>query len=125
MSPAAGYIWFEHWPDGRNDHTLNAHLNALFGLYDYWRVTGSPLAEQYFLGGAKTVRDKLYRFRRKGDLSRYSLSWRRRLAALPRDTHRPAAHPGQDDRRQVVRPAGRPVRARRGGWRAENRGGGR
>ncbi len=70
---AKGYIWFEHWPDGRNDHTLNAHLNALFGLYDYWRVTGDPLAEAYFLGGAKTVRDKLDRFRRKDDLSRYSL----------------------------------------------------
>lgn len=70
----AGYIWFEHWPDGRHDHTLNAHLNALLGIYDYWRVTGSPLAEQYVLGGAKTVREKLYRFRRKGALSRYSLS---------------------------------------------------
>jgi len=69
-----GYIWFEHWPDGRNDHTLNAHLNAMFGLYDYWLATGDPLAKQYFLGGAKTVRDKLYRFRRKGELSRYSLA---------------------------------------------------
>lgn len=67
------YIWFEHWPDGRNDRTLNAHINAMFGIYDYWRVTGDPLAEAYFLGGAKTVRDKLYRFRRKGELSRYSL----------------------------------------------------
>ena len=70
----AGYLWFEHWPDGRHDHTLTAHLNALFGVYDYWRVTGSPEAEQYVLGAAKTVRDKLYRFRRKGNLSRYSLS---------------------------------------------------
>ena len=71
---AKKYVWFEHWPDGRNDRTLNAHINALFGLYDYWRVTGDPLAEVYFLGGAKTVRDKLNRFRRKGELSRYSLS---------------------------------------------------
>jgi len=70
----AGYIWFEHWPDGTNDRTLNAHLNAMFGLYDYWIATGDPLAKQYFLGGAKTVRDKLYRFRRKGNLSRYSLA---------------------------------------------------
>ncbi len=70
---AKDYIWFEHWPDGRNDRTLNAHINAMFGIYDYWRVTGDPLAEVYFLGGAKTVRDKLYRFRRKGELSRYSL----------------------------------------------------
>lgn len=69
-----GYLWFEHWPEGRFDHTLNAHINALFGVYDYWLATGSSVAEQYFLGGARTVRDKLYRFRRKGDLSRYSLS---------------------------------------------------
>jgi hypothetical protein len=69
-----GYIWFEHWPDGTNDHTLNAHINALFGLYDYWLATGDPMAELYLLGGAKTVRDKLYRFRRKGLLSRYSLA---------------------------------------------------
>jgi len=71
---AKDYVWFEHWPDGRNDRTLNAHINAMFGIYDYWRVTGDPLAEVYFLGGAKTVRTKLYRFRRKGELSRYSLS---------------------------------------------------
>ena len=69
-----GYIWFEHWPGGRFQHTLNAHINALFGLYDYWAATGSPEAERYFRGGVKTVRDKLRRFRRKGNLSRYSLS---------------------------------------------------
>ena len=70
----ADYIWFEHWPDGTNDHTLNAHINAIFGLYDYWLVTRDPLVERYLLGGIKTVRDKLYRFRRKGELSRYSLA---------------------------------------------------
>jgi hypothetical protein len=67
------YLWFEHWPDGRHRHTLNAHINAMFGLYDYWHATGSPLAAQLFLGGARTVRDKLKLFRRPGDLSRYSL----------------------------------------------------
>ena len=69
-----GYLWFEHWPHGRSVHTLNAHINALFGLYDYWSQTGSPKAQRYFLGGVKTVRDQLHRFRRKGHLSKYSLS---------------------------------------------------
>jgi hypothetical protein len=68
------HIWFEHWPGGRYVHTLNAHLNALFGLYDYWQLTGSPKAKRYFLGGAQTVRAKLHKFRREGKLSRYSLS---------------------------------------------------
>lgn len=69
-----GLLWLEHWPDGKHVHTLNAHLNAMFGLYDYWLQSGSPVAEQYFLGAALTVREKLDRFRRKGRLSRYSLS---------------------------------------------------
>jgi hypothetical protein len=69
-----GLLWLEHWPDGKHVHTLNAHLNAMFGLYDYWLQTESPIAEQYFLGAALTVREKLDRFRRKGRLSRYSLS---------------------------------------------------
>jgi hypothetical protein len=68
-----GLIWFEHWPKGIGVHTLNAHMNALFGLYDYWSLTGSRKAQRYFLGGARTVRAKLDRFRRKGNLSRYSL----------------------------------------------------
>jgi hypothetical protein len=69
-----GYVWFEHWPDGTKDHTLNAHINAIFGLYDFWLATEDPLAEQYIKGGIKTVREKLYRFRRKGELSRYSMA---------------------------------------------------
>lgn len=68
------HIWFEHWPGGKYVHTLNAHMNALFGLYDYWQLTGSPKAKRYFLGGAQTVRAKLHKFRREGKLSRYSLS---------------------------------------------------
>ncbi len=69
-----GLLWLEHWPNGKHVHTLNAHLNAMFGLYDYWLETQDPVAEQYVLGAALTVREKLYRFRRKGRLSRYSLS---------------------------------------------------
>jgi hypothetical protein len=119
-----GYLWFEHWPDGLHDHTLNAHINALFGLYDYWVSTGSPLAEQYFLGGAQTVRDKLYRFRRKGDLSRYSLS-------VPRGSlHYHMTH--IDQLRTLALMTGDGWFARQARlferderkWRAENRGGG-
>jgi hypothetical protein len=70
----SGHIWFEHWPSGKFVHTLNGHINALFGLYDFWALTGSKAARRYFEGGAQTVRAKLFRFRRKGLLSRYSLS---------------------------------------------------
>lgn len=69
-----GHIWYEHWPDGHQKHVLNAHINAIFGLYDYWRETGSPEAEQLIQGGLRTVRARLGRFRRIGKLSRYGLS---------------------------------------------------
>lgn len=70
----SGHVWFEHWPSGKFVHTLNGHINALFGLYDYWAETGSKVARRYFEGGTQTVRAKLQKFRRKGLLSRYSLS---------------------------------------------------
>lgn len=121
---SAGYLWFEHWPEGRHDHTLNAHINALFGLYDYWRLTDSPLAEQYFLGGARTVRDKLHRFRRKGDLSRYSLGGIKGSLAY-HATHIEqlrilALMTGDDWFARQARLFERDERK----WRAENRGGG-
>ncbi|MFO7532609.1 MAG: D-glucuronyl C5-epimerase family protein [Candidatus Limnocylindrales bacterium] len=121
---SGGYLWFEHWPEGRHDHTLNAHINALFGLYDYWRLTDSPLAEQYFLGGARTVRDKLHRFRRKGDLSRYSLGGIKGSLAY-HATHIEqlrilALMTGDDWFERQARLFERDERI----WRAENRGGG-
>lgn len=70
----AGLLWLEHWPGGNHVHTLNAHINALFGLYEYWLQTRSPVAEAFLQGGLLTVREKLERFRREGRLSRYSLS---------------------------------------------------
>jgi hypothetical protein len=119
-----GYLWFEHWPEGRHDHTLNAHINALFGLYDYWRLTDSPLAEQYFLGGARTVRDKLQRFRRKGNLSRYSLGSDKGSLAY-HQTHIEQLRilglmTGDDWFARQARLFERDERK----WRAENRGGG-
>lgn len=67
------HLWFEHYPDSFRGQVLNAHLNALFGLYDYWRISGSEAAARLFRGGVATVRDELERFRRPGDLSAYSL----------------------------------------------------
>lgn len=69
-----GNLWFEHWPDGEKKHVLNGHLNAVFGLYEYWRQTRSPEAELLLQGGIQTVRDQYDRFRRRGQLSVYGLT---------------------------------------------------
>jgi hypothetical protein len=38
---------------------LNGHAFALFGLYDYWRLTGDPEVARFFDGGATTVLDRM------------------------------------------------------------------
>ena len=32
------YLWLEHYPRRKPDHVLNAHLHAIFGIYEYWQV---------------------------------------------------------------------------------------
>jgi len=67
-----GYLWLEHYPNGRRDHHLNAHLHAVFGLYEYWQVTRSPVARLLLEGAITTMRDRAGRFRRPGRPSFYS-----------------------------------------------------
>jgi hypothetical protein len=67
-----GYLWLEHYPNGRHDHHLNAHVHATFGLYEYWRATGSTEARLLLEGAITTLRDRASRFRRPGRVSFYS-----------------------------------------------------
>lgn len=43
----ANYLWLEEypsWPTTASDRTLNGHVFALFGLYDYHQLTNDPAA---------------------------------------------------------------------------------
>jgi hypothetical protein len=68
-----GYLWFEEWPKPTLDHTLNGHIFAVLGVYEYWRVFGDERARALFCGSATTVRRYLPEFRRPGWASRYCL----------------------------------------------------
>jgi D-glucuronyl C5-epimerase C-terminus len=67
------YLWLEHYPNGYSLHVLNAHLHALFGLYDYWQETLTTEARAVLEGAITTMRDNVSRFRRKGTTSLYCL----------------------------------------------------
>ncbi len=67
------YLWLEHYPNGYSLHVLNAHLLALFGLYDYWQTTQDDAARAVLEGAITTIRDNLGRFRRPGETSLYCL----------------------------------------------------
>jgi hypothetical protein len=71
-----GYLWLEHYPRRRPGHILNAHLHAVFGIYEYWQATRSPEARRVLLGAVTTMRHHAGRFRRPGGVSLYGLRTR-------------------------------------------------
>jgi hypothetical protein len=73
------HLWLEHYPSGRPDHVLNAHLHAIFGLYEYWNETGDPSARHILEGAITTMRDRLDDYRRPGGVSFYCLYHRSTL----------------------------------------------
>jgi hypothetical protein len=71
----SGYLWLEEYPlPGRPDQTINGHLFAAIGLYDYWLLTRDPDAKQLVEGALATVRYHLAAWRRPGWVSRYCLT---------------------------------------------------
>jgi hypothetical protein len=69
----AGHLWLEHYPRRRPDHVLNAHLFALFGIYEYWQVTRSVAVRSVLRDAIRTMQQNAGRYRRPGGLSRYDL----------------------------------------------------
>lgn len=67
-------LWFEEYPWTPLDHTFNGHVFALYGLYDYWRLTREPEAEKLIRGGLATVEVAAAYVRVPGGVSRYCIS---------------------------------------------------
>jgi len=72
---ASGYLWFEEYPINPPDRTLNGHIFAMFGLLDYWRLTGDPQAKMLLQAGLTTVRHYISEFREVGWISLYGLTY--------------------------------------------------
>lgn len=72
----ARYLWLEHYPLSRPDHVLNAHLHAIFGIYELWQETRSPEVRAVLEGAITTMRDHAWRYRRPGGISLYGLRHR-------------------------------------------------
>jgi hypothetical protein len=71
----SGYLWLEEYPfPPKPDRTINGHLFAAIGLYDYWQLTRDPTAKLLVQGALTTVRHYLPAWRRPGWVSRYCLA---------------------------------------------------
>ncbi|HEX7195231.1 MAG TPA: cell wall-binding repeat-containing protein [Candidatus Limnocylindria bacterium] len=69
-----GNLWFEEYPWTPYDHTFNGHNFATYGVYDYWRLTGSAEAEQLTIGGITTAQRVSATVRVPGGISQYCIA---------------------------------------------------
>lgn len=104
-----GLLWFEEYPWIPFDHTVNGHIFATYGLWDYWRVTGRADAAMLLGGALTTALESADAVRVPGEVSRYCVSpfCQFSHSANPR-YHR--VHIGQY--RTLARLAGEPLFAR-------------
>ncbi|MFI6228638.1 D-glucuronyl C5-epimerase family protein [Micromonospora echinospora] len=56
---SAGYLWLEEYPDSpgiAGERVMNGHIFAIYGVYDYWRITNSTDVAAILDGAITTVR---------------------------------------------------------------------
>lgn len=67
-----GHLWFEEYAGNQPPlNVLNGHVFAIFGLYEYYALTGDGTAAAYIDGGATTILDNMPLFRAEGGISYY------------------------------------------------------
>ncbi|WP_336645101.1 cell wall-binding repeat-containing protein [Microbacterium sp. USHLN186] len=65
-------LYFEEYAgDQKPLQVLNGQIFAMFGVYDYWRLSGDPDAERLLRGSSATVLDMMPSIRKRGDVSYY------------------------------------------------------
>lgn len=70
--PINDHLYFEEYAgDQKPLQVLNGQIFAMFGVYDYWRLTSDPEAEKLLRGSSATVLDMMPRIRKAGDVSYY------------------------------------------------------
>lgn len=67
-----GNLWFEEYAGSVPPlRVMNGHVFAIFGLYEYWLLTGNATVAQYIDGGATTILDVMPLIRAEGDVTYY------------------------------------------------------
>jgi hypothetical protein len=69
----SGYVWIQEYPSAHPDDTLNGHMFAALGLYDYYELTADPRAGRLFACAVTTVRRYAPAFRNPSWISSYCL----------------------------------------------------
>lgn len=68
-----GYYWIEEYPMEKPTKVLNGFIFAIYGLYDYYQLTGKEEAKVLLLASLTTIYDHIEKYRNKDDASFYGL----------------------------------------------------
>jgi hypothetical protein len=68
-----GYLWLEEYPSNPASYTLNGMIFAIYGLYDYYRITKDTSSEDLLRGAIATIKENIYRFRTENGISHYCI----------------------------------------------------
>lgn len=68
-----GYYWIEEYPMEQPTKVLNGFIFAIYGLYDYYQLTGKEEAKALLQASLTTVYDHIEKYRKKDDASLYGL----------------------------------------------------
>lgn len=68
-----GFFWVEEYPMDACTFTLNGFIFGLYGVYDYYKTTGSAFAEEVFRKSIRTLYNYIPNFRNPGSISYYCL----------------------------------------------------
>ncbi len=57
-----GFLWFEEYPSTPSSYVLNGFIYALYGLYDYFRITKNKTAKIFIDESNKTLIDNIHKY---------------------------------------------------------------
>ena len=68
-----GFLWLEEYPHNPPTHALNGMIFAIYGIYDFYRVTKDSKAEKLLKGAILTIKSNIHKFRTPKGVSHYCL----------------------------------------------------
>ena len=70
---SSGNLWLEEYPRYQPCFTLNGMIFAIYGLYDYYRLTENEEVGKYLKASMTTIKVNAHKYRVVGDRSLYCL----------------------------------------------------
>jgi rhamnogalacturonyl hydrolase YesR len=71
-----GNLWLEEYPQETPCFTLNGMIFAIYGIYDYYRITKDKEAERYLKAAITTIKVNISKYRNSNTISSYCLKHR-------------------------------------------------